>query len=373
VDRRPDARHGRRNGHCCVSEGCGFRRGRRRVTYTNSPVHTDDFYADRVAELEGCDDVDSIYVKDPAGLLTPERLATLVPHMQARLERLCIDEVHSHCNTGLAPITLLRAADLGMTKLHCALPPLANGSSHPSALQLVKNLHARGHRTDVDVEAMHAASDALTREARRRALPAGVPFEYDEAYYQHTIPGGVVSTLRRHLDELGRPELLPAVIEEAVHVRRDLGWPIVMTPFAQYIVTQATLNVMSGDRYSRLTDEIVDLLAGAFGPMPGEVDQDLLDRAMAQRTGALDDPDELTRADLRRRHGSHISDEELLLRAVMPSGQVDAMLEGPSGERAALQRLVEQLEGASGPISMSVSTGGAHLSISTGWKQDGTP
>ncbi len=297
------------------------------VTYTNSPVHTDEHYAEWIAQLDDCAAIDSLYLKDPAGLLTPERLLSLQPRLQGALSRLKLNELHSHSTTGLSPLTLLTAADLGMEILHCALPPLANGSSHPSALRLVDNLRARGHSVDVDVEALRAASAYLDRQATIKRLPKGVPAEYDEAYQRHTIPGGVQSTTARQLREMGRPELFDAVIEEAVHVRRDLGWPIVVTPFAQYIVTQAALNVMAGERYKHISDEIVDLLRGDFGAMPGPVDQNLLDRALShpERSAASRDQD-ITIAGLRQRLGRSLSDEELLLRAVMPAEQVDAMI-----------------------------------------------
>ena len=151
------------------------------VTYTVSPVHTDEHYASRIAELDDCPAIDSTYLKDPAGLLTPERLRSLQPKLQGALTRLKLNELHSHSTTGLSPLTLLTAADLGMEILHCALPPLANGSSHPSALRLVDNLRARGHRVDVDTDALRAASAYLDRQATIKKLPKGAPAEYDEA------------------------------------------------------------------------------------------------------------------------------------------------------------------------------------------------
>jgi len=289
----------------------------------------------------------------------------LLTTLRSRLKRLKIDEIHTHCNTGVAPITLLKAADLGITKLHCALPPVANGSSHSNALQLVRNLNARGHDVDVDISAMEAASACLTREATLFNLASGAPVEYDEAYYAHTLPGGVLATTRRQLNEMGRADLLPRVVEEAVRVRADLGWPIVVTPFAQYIVTQASINLITGDRYSRITDEVVDLLLGEFGPMPGMVDQNLLDRALQTprakqvRTGR----DELTLDDLRAKIGVTLSDEDLLLRAVMPAEQVDAMVKRRQASGGALSALLESLGDAKAPYSVSIRAAGGAVSV----------
>lgn len=337
------------------------------ICYTRSPVHTDEFYADKIADLDACPEIDSIYLKDPSGLLTPERLESLVSKLRKRLKRLEIDEIHTHCNTGIAPLTLLKAADLGLTKLHCALPPLANGSSHSNALQLVRNLEARGHAPIVDKSALERASACLSREATLFGLPSGAPAEYDEAYYRHTLPGGVLTTTRRQLGEIGRPELLPAVIEEAVRVRSELGWPIVVTPFAQYIVTQASINLITGERYSRITDEVVDLLLGEFGPMPGKVDQELLDRALATpRACRVRNGGEQTLGDVRAKLGASLSDEDLLLRAVMPSEQVDAMVQRRQANRSALGSLLASLEDDKNPYSLAISARGASLSVAGG-------
>ncbi|MFT3817240.1 MAG: hypothetical protein QM750_06375 [Rubrivivax sp.] len=336
------------------------------LCYTVSPVHTDEYFSARIAELDGCEAIDSLYVKDPAGLLTPERLQTLVPRLRSRLKRLRVDELHTHCNTGLAPLTLLAGADLGMQVLHCALPPLADGSSHANALQLVHNLRARGHRVDVDTGAMERASVLLRREAKLRRLPEGRPMPYDEAYYRHTLPGGVLSTTRRQLAEIGRADAMPAVVEEAVRVREDLGWPIVVTPFAQYIVAQATLNVISGERYRRISDEVVDMLLGDWGPMPGPVNGALLDRVhqlpRARNRSAAQEPPSLD--ELRARFGGRLSDEDLLLRALMPAEQVDALVaarERPA--RTPLQQLVDTLNDRQRPLSVHLSVGGASISV----------
>ncbi|WP_040834919.1 acetyl-CoA carboxylase [Nocardia brevicatena] len=329
------------------------------ICYTTSPVHTDEHFAERIAELDDCAAIDSIYLKDPSGLLTPDRLRTLVPLLQSRLRSKKLDEIHSHSTTGVSPLTVLDAADLGIGTIHCALPPLANGASHPEAQRLVANLRARGHTVDVDLDAMAEASAYLRRQAKMKNLPVATVNEYDEAYYRHTIPGGVQSTTRRQLAEIRRPELFDAVIEEAVQVREDLGWPIVMTPFAQYIVAQATLNVITGKRYEQMSDEVIDLLRGDFGPLPGPVNHDVLDRAMSTARGQQDNSAgaDITVADLRRRFGHTLSDEELLLRAVMPAEQVDAMV---AAETTSPARTVTRLLGAIGDRSTV-----AHIEMST--------
>ena len=336
------------------------------VCYTTSPVHTDDYFVQKIAELDASPAIDGIYLKDPAGILTPDRLRSLVPRLQGALTSTKLEEIHSHTTTGLSPLTVLDAADLGIHTIHCALPPLANGASHPEAQRLVSNLRARGHNVNVDLNAMAKASAYLQRQGKIKNLPAGSPNEYDEAYFRHTIPGGVQSTTRRQLGEIRRPELFDQVIEESVQVREDLGWPIVMTPFAQYIVTQATLNVITGERYKQLSDEVIDLLRGDFGPLPGAVNPELMDRAMDTKRGQqpVNDGGDVTIADLRRRFGAAISDEELLLRAVMPAEQVDTMYAAKtSSPGAGLKRLLGMLEDRPKLQSVSVSDGTTKFSL----------
>jgi len=336
------------------------------VCYTTSPVHTDEYFADRIAELDDCPAIDSVYLKDPAGLLTPDRVRTLVPALRERLTTVPFDEIHSHCTTGLAPLTVLEAADPAMKDYGVGGPAWRPLPWSWAAERLVANLRARGHTVDVDTQAMADASAYLTRQARIKRLPSGAPAEYDEDYYRHNIPGGVLSTLARQLGELRRPDLLPAVKEEAVRVREDLGWPIVVTPFAQYIVTQATLNVMGGERYAQVADEIVDLLRGDFGPLPGPVDPDLLDRAMATKRAQqpLPGDDDVTIDQLRDRFGRHLPDEELLLRAVMPAEQVDAMIAARGRTtRDVVGRVLSMLDERPAVTSFSVAQGGSRISV----------
>jgi len=351
-----------------MAKAAGFEDVVAGLCFTLSPVHTDEFYAERVARLDDCTDIDSIYLKDPSGLLTPKRLETLLPKLRARLKRLKIDEIHTHCNTGVAPLTLLTAADLGMTRLHCALPPVANGSSHSNALQLVKNLEARGHSVSADPVAMRAASDRLKREATLFNLPEAAPVEYDEDFYRHTLAGGVLTTTRRQLAEMGRADLAPRITEEAVRVREDLGWPIVVTPFAQYIVAQATLNLISGERYARISDEVVDLILGEFGPMPGAVDANLRDRALQtprSRQREATPREEPTLDQIRARFGAGVSDEDLLLRAVMPAEQVDRMCarRARAGD-GGLAELLETLSAQDRPWSVSLRSAAGSLDVS---------
>ena len=353
--------------NAALARKCGFTEVIGGICYTTSPVHTDEYFAASIAELDASGQFDGLYFKDPAGLLTPERLESLYPALTARLQTLPLRELHSHSTTGVSPMTLLAAADLGMDILHTALPPLANGSSHPSAPTLVNNLRARGHEVHVDTAAMADASAFLQRQAKLRRLPSGQPREYDEAYYRHTIPGGVQSTTARQLNEMGRAELFEAVIEESIAVREDLGWPIVMTPFAQYVVAQAAINVVSGQRYKHVSEEVLDMVRGEFGAPPGPIAAELLERAESspKSTGADGGLSEVSTVDeLRSKLGRHLSDEDLLMRAVMPAEQVDAMVAARDATtKGDLRGLIKALEDRTQSTSFHVRTPGLEIRL----------
>ncbi|MGH3305731.1 MAG: hypothetical protein ACRDOK_29520, partial [Streptosporangiaceae bacterium] len=172
------------------------------LTYTISAVHDDDFYAGLAARMAASPDFDRVYVKDPAGLLTPERARSLFPAVRARLGSLPL-ELHSHCTIGLSPLTYLTAAELGVDVLQVACGPLANGSSLPNAERVVANLRELGHTVQVDGRLLAAASAYFGRLAAAEGLPPGVPQEYDASFLRHQMAGGVVTTLRRQLAELG--------------------------------------------------------------------------------------------------------------------------------------------------------------------------
>lgn len=304
------------------------------LTYTISAVHDDAFYANLAAALAGSPHVARVYIKDPTGLLTPERARTLIPAVRARLAGKPL-ELHSHCTIGLGPLTYMTAAELGIDVLHVALGPLCNGTSLPGALRIVANLRELGHSVDVDDRTLAQATEYFTRLAQAEGLPAGAPQEYDAAYLRHQLPGGAITTTKRQLEELRLQDRLPAVIEETIRVRAELGYPIMVTPFPQIVCTQALFNVIGRERYENVPDQVIRYVIGRFGrptaPVDPEVQQRILDRPRARELMA--EPEAPDLAQLRRRFPRSMPDEEFLLRTVMPAEQVDAMLAAPTTPR----------------------------------------
>jgi oxaloacetate decarboxylase alpha subunit len=317
------------------------------LTYTISAIHDDAFYANAAAELAKSADVDRIYLKDPSGLLTPERARTLIPAIKARIGTKPL-ELHSHCTIGLAPLSYLAAADCGADGLQVAAGPLSNGTGQPSAERIVANLRESGHSVDIDDKALARMVGYFTRLARAEGLPFGAAQEYDAAFLRHQVPGGMITTMKRQLAELKLDHRYDEVIDEIDRVRGELGYPIMVTPFPQMVCAQALYNVISHERYATVPDEVIRYVMGRFGrpttPIDANLQDRILDRPRARELA--DEPPPRPLSEIRKRFDANMSDEEFLLRATMPADQVDSMRKsGPRGYSPEMRPLIHLLKG----------------------------
>ena len=316
------------------------------LVYSLSPVHTDDYYAERARRVAASPHVDVLNLKDPGGLLTPERVRTLVPALREAAPGLPL-EVHTHDTVTMAGPVYLEAVRLGASFVCTAVEPLANGTSQPSAERTLANLRAEGFDVDLDEDALADASAYFTCLAARLGRPPGVPREYDVSVYRHQLPGGMTSTLRRQLAEVGMEHRFDEVLAELPRVREELGWPIMVTPLSQFIGVQAFLNVTTGARYSQIPDELVKYVLGQYGEPPGELDPDVEETVLgsARAEQLRDEEHRLDLAEARARYGEKMSDEELLLRMTLPAEQVDAIGRGspPAGSQNSVVQLVGEL------------------------------
>jgi len=304
------------------------------LVFTVSPIHDDAHYAERARALAASDDVDALYIKDPGGLLSAERARTLIPAVQKAIGGKPL-ELHSHCTIGQADASYLAGAELGIAALQCASGAAGDGTSNPPIERVIANLEAGSRHVSVDKEAVARIARYFDALAEAEDLPRGAPQAFDAAYYRHQLPGGMVGTMRRHLGEQRLSHLEGAVIEEIGRVREELGWPIVMTPFAQMVLTQAVMNVTGAERYATIPDEVVRYALGKFGRPNVPIAPAVMDRIMASpRTKELEAEHGMADlATLRRRLGKRLSDEEFLLRATMPGELVDAMRAVPEDAR----------------------------------------
>jgi oxaloacetate decarboxylase alpha subunit len=295
------------------------------LTYSVSEVHTHTYYAERAAALAGCAEMDRLYLKDPGGLVTVDAVRELAPHfLRAAGERPI--ELHSHCTIGLAPFVYMEGLRAGFQVLHTAVEPLAHGTSNPAAETTLRNLAAEGFSHRLDLDTLAAVSAHFREVARAKGLPLGQPQEYDATYYHHQLAGGMVSTTRRMLEDLRRPELFDATLEEVGRVRAEMGYPIIVTPVSQQVATQAVRNVIDEERWSNVSDETIRYFLGHFGEPPAPVDAEVAGRVLSRpRAAELRGLEPLRLEGARTRFGRRISDEELLLRLTMPEEQVDAI------------------------------------------------
>ena len=296
------------------------------LVFTLSPIHDDAHYVECSRKLAASPDVDALYIKDPGGLLTPLRARTLIPAVREVIGDKPL-ELHSHCTIGLGELVYMDAPCWGVSALHCASGAASDGISNPSSERVVANLLELGHQVDLDLEALAEVSRYFTRLAEAEGLPTGCPQAFDAAYFHHQLPGGMVGTMRRHLAESRLSHMEGAVTEELDRVGQELGWPIVMTPFSQMLLTQAVMNVSGKQRYGVVPDEVIRYALGRFGRPNVPIAPEVMDRIEAlPRTRELrQEPGMPPLAELRKKIGPELSDEEFLLRATMPAGQVDAM------------------------------------------------
>ncbi len=287
------------------------------ITYTLSPVHTDAYFVERARELVGMQ-ADFISVKDPTGLLTPERARTLFPALIEAAGTVPM-QLHSHCQSGLAPEVYQVAVECGFAFGYTAARPLANGASLPSTEEIDERACALGVATGIDRSALAEVSDYFSWIAVREGKPTGKVARYDPALYEHQVPGGMISNLHSQLEAMQIGHRLPEILEEAARVRCDLGYPILVSPFAQYIITQAVLNVVQGERYKTVPDEVRKYAQGYYGRLAARPCEAFLGRAAIDPGAAADrraaEHLEPALPRLRRECGPKVTDEELLLRA----------------------------------------------------------
>ncbi len=287
------------------------------IIYSVSPKHTDAYFAERTRHAASLK-VNRLCLKDPGGLLTPERLRTLVPIMFDNASGIPI-ELHTHCTTGLGPLCCLEAVKLGIKIVNTALPPLADGSSNPSLFNVAKNLRALGYKTLIDEESLKPVSDHFTYIAKREGFPIGAPVEYDYSQYHHQVPGGMISNLRFQLRKVGMEHKIDQALEETMLVRAELGYPIMVTPLSQFVGSQAAINVIVGERYKEVTDQIIQYALGYWGKegaelMYPEVKAKILDRSRAKEWAERQPPEPTVQELRKKMNAEGVSDEEFLLR-----------------------------------------------------------
>ncbi len=244
-------------------------------SYTTSPVHTREYFVNLAKELETMG-ADSICIKDMSGLLLPYEAYELIKEMKAVVSVPI--ELHTHNTAGVGDLTLLKGIEAGVDIVDTALSPLGSGTSQPATEPLVKALEGTPYDTGLDISKLNEIAQHFRKVADRLKAdgfldPKVLAVDVNALLYQ--VPGGMLSNLISQLKKANASDRLQEVLEEVPRVRKDFGYPPLVTPTSQIVGTQAVLNVLTGERYKMLPNESKGLLRGEYGRLPGEVNPDV--------------------------------------------------------------------------------------------------
>jgi oxaloacetate decarboxylase alpha subunit len=248
------------------------------ICYTTSPVHTIEKYVEMGKQLESMG-VDSIAIKDMAGICGPQEAYDLVKALKSEVKVPI--QFHTHATTGLGPITLVKAVEAGVDTIDCAISTMGGGTSQPATESMNYALKQLGYETDLDEDRLKKTADFF-KPVRQKFLDEGrlnptvLGVRADILKYQ--VPGGMLSNMIANLTDMHAMDKFDEALAEIPAVRKDMGYPPLVTPLSQMVGNQAVQNVLLGERYKNISKEIKAFLRGEYGKAPGEVNQELIDR-----------------------------------------------------------------------------------------------
>jgi oxaloacetate decarboxylase alpha subunit len=252
------------------------------ICYTISPIHNLENYVALAKSLEDMG-VNSICIKDMAGIMGPQEAYDLFAALKESVKLPLV--LHTHSTTGLGPITYIKAIEAGCSTIDTAISSFSGGTSQPATESLNYAIKQLGYETDLDEKVLKEINDFF-RPVRDKFIKSGVldPYvmgtETDALVYQ--IPGGMLSNLIAQLKQQNALDKLEEVLQETPRVRKDLGYPPLVTPMSQMVGVQAATNVLMGERYKGVSKEVKAYLRGEYGRAPGEVDQALIEKVLGE-------------------------------------------------------------------------------------------
>lgn len=242
------------------------------ISYTTSPVHTIELFVEQAKQMADMG-VQSIAIKDMAGLLTPFVTGDLVKALKDALDLPVF--IHSHDTAGLSTMCQLKGIENGADHIDTAISSMAWGTSHPATESMVAALRNTPYDTELDLELIQEIG-MYFYEVRKKYHQFESPFTgVDTRVQANQVPGGMISNLANQMREQGALNRINELFEEIPRVRKDLGYPPLVTPTSQIVGTQALFNVLSGERYKTITNEVKLYLEGRYGKAPGEINEEL--------------------------------------------------------------------------------------------------
>ena len=245
--------------------------------YTLSPFHTNEKFVEMAKELYARD-ADSICIKDMAGLISPEAAFDLVTKLKDEIDIPI--QLHSHYTSGMASMAYLKAAEAGVDVVDCAISALSMATSQPATESIVEALKGSKRDTGLNLNLLADIADYFRKIRRKYGQFEGSLQGVNPQVLQFQIPGGMLSNLDNQLREQGALDRYDEVLEEVPRVRAELGYPPLVTPSSQIVGTQATLNVITGERYSMIPTEVKQYIRGYYGRPPAEIDPEIKKKAI---------------------------------------------------------------------------------------------
>ena len=242
------------------------------MSYTTGPVFTTDYYVDYAKRIEEAG-ADSICIKDMAALLTPYYAGELVAAIKSAVKIPV--QLHTHATSGLSSMCLMKAVEAGCDRIDTAMSPLANGTSHTPTESMVAALQGTEYDTGLDLLLLSEIRDyfmGLREKYIKQGLLDPKMLAADAKALIYQVPGGMLSNLLKQLKDAGKEDQFPEVLEEVPRVRKDAGYPPLVTPSSQIVGTQAVFNVILGERYKMCNDQFKDLVRGKYGETPVPID-----------------------------------------------------------------------------------------------------
>jgi pyruvate/oxaloacetate carboxyltransferase len=298
------------------------------VCYTISPVHSPDYFL-RVAEKLAGMGVQIICLKDMAGMLAPYAAYEIIKKIKSRISLPL--HLHSHCTAGLSPMNYMMAIEAGADILDTAIAPFSQGSSQPATEQVVAALKDTPHDTGLDLAKLGTIAEYFYKVRRNYAefeSPVNNQIKTDVLVSQ--VPGGMLSNLVAQLRQQNAEDKLDAVLAEMPHVRKDLGYPPLVTPTSQIVGSQAALNVMMGKRYSVVAMETRNYVMGLYGEPPGPISDEIKSKVLGKKEPINCRPADLLKPGLEqaRKDAGNLarSEEDVLTYALFPEIAKDFFL-----------------------------------------------
>ncbi len=290
------------------------------IVYTVSPVHTTEKYVTLAVELAEMG-VDSICIKDMAGLLSPAAARELVGAIKKRVSLPV--QVHTHSTAGWAVATYMGAVEGGADIIDTCIHPVAFGSAQPAVQTVAVALRDAGYEVPLDMDVIETASRIVAEVAERyRKYTSPRVRGVDPRILRYQVPGGMLSNLQQQLREMGIPDRFDDVLKEIETVRRELGYPPLVTPLSQIVGTQAALNVLTGERYKMVPKETKRYVLGYYGRPPAPIDGEVRRKIAGDEKGIDCRPADLLDPmldEVRDKYSEYIrSDEDLLTFALFP-------------------------------------------------------